>query len=252
MTENGKGNYLYCIVKTECPLRFVCSGVNEAKEEVYTVHAGELAAVTSRCAADTYHFNRSTAIAHQLVIQEVMRRFTVLPVSFGVAAQGEKAIQELLERHRQQFLSQLTYLDNKAEYGVKALWKDKDLPFRQILEERDDIRRYRDEIARRRPSETYEARIQIGRLVQEALVSKRESETRRIVERLKPLAADARVNTPRMDQMVVNAAFLLVKGAETAFDVALQELDKQYDDQMRFRLVGPSPPFNFVNMPISW
>jgi hypothetical protein len=252
MSESEGGKYLYCIIRTGEPVEFPFAGVNGVRERVRTVQAGQLAAVTGNAAVDTYRFTRSTAMAHQSVIQEVMQQFTVLPFSFGTVASSEEEVRELLVRYQEDFLAQLQYHDGKAEYGLKGLWRDKEQPFREILAQREDIRRYRDAIARRSPATTHQDRIQIGRMVQEALEVKREVESRDIVERLRPLAVDVRLNVIFMDQMLLNAAFLLVKGLEPAFEEALRVLDQEYEDRVRFRLVGPSPPFNFVHMPINF
>ncbi len=248
-TDDQGGKYLYCIIKTGKPLEL--PPVN-GEEPVHTIHAADLAAVVSDAGPGPFALTRSTAMAHLLVIQEVMREFAVLPFSFGTVAEGQEKVMELLLRYRQEFLDQLRSLEGKAEFGLKALWRDKDQPFREILAQRQDIRRYRDAIARRPPTETHQDRIELGRMVQEALQTKREAESRRILERLQPLAARVQVNDITMDQTLLNAAFLLVKGTEPVFGEALSSLDQEYQDRLRFRLVGPSPPFNFVHLPISW
>jgi hypothetical protein len=252
MTENGSGKYLYCVIGTERPLELPLTGVNGAQDQVHTIHMGGLAVVVSDARSGSYRFDRSTAMAHQSVIQEVMRRFTTLPFRFGTVADSEEEVRGLLARYGEEFQSRLQYLGDKAEYGLKALWRDREQPFQEILAELEDIRRYRDAIGRRPAAETYQERIQIGRMVKEALEAKREAESRCILERLQPLAAEARVNATLMDEMILNAAFLLVKGTEPPFEEALLALDGEYQGRVRFRLVGPSPPFNFVDMPISW
>jgi len=248
MADKG-GKYLYCIIKAEKPLEL--PRVNGG-EPVHTIHAADLAAVVSDAGPGPCPLTRSTAMAHLQVIQQVMRDFAVLPFSFGMVAEGRDKVMELLLRYRQEFLDQLCSLEGKAEYGLKALWRDKDQPFREILAEREDIRRYRDAIARRPAAQTHRDRIELGRMVQEALQARREVESRRILERLQPLAAGVRMNNIAMEQVLLNAAFLLVQGTELAFGEALGSLDQEYQDRLRFRLAGPAPPFNFVRLPICW
>ena len=252
MTSSGQGKYLYCVISAEGPAEFPVAGVNGAQERVHCIQASGLAVVVSDALSDGYHFTRATVMAHQSVIQELMRSFTVLPFSFGTVASSEEEVRGLLARYREELLSKLSYLEDKAEHELKALWRDKELPFQEIVAELDDIRRYRDAIGRRPPAETYQERIQIGRMVKEALEVKREAESRRILDHLRPLAVEVRVNPILMDQMILNAAFLLEKGTELRLEEALVALDREYQDRVRFRLAGPSPPFNFVSMPISW
>lgn len=252
MQESRPGKYLYCVVRSAKLPAISAPGVNGDVEHIRLIQEGDVAAIVSDARSETYRLTRSTAMAHQLVIQEVMRQSTVLPFSFGTVANGDEEVRGLLNRYQQDFLTQLEYLDSKAEFGLKALWRDKDQPFREILAERDDIRRLRDAVAHRPPAQAYQERIQVGRMVSEALEAKRESETKRIMDRLSPLAVEARVNPVFMDEMVVNAAFLLASGTEVPFEQALHALDGEYGDRVRFRLTEASPPFNFVRMPINW
>ena len=248
-TAETGGKYLYCIIRAEEPFHLPRVDVGQP---VSAIGAAGLAAVVSDASPGQCALTRSTAVAHLRVIQEVMREYAVLPFSFGMVAESEDKVKELLLRYNQEFLDQLASLEGKAEFGLKALWLDKDQPFREILAERQDIRGYRDAIAKRPPAQTHRERVELGRMVQEALQAKREAESRRIIERLQPLAAGVQVSNVTMEQVLLNAAFLLARSTEPAFAEALSSLDRENEDRLNFRLVGPSPPFNFVHLPISW
>jgi hypothetical protein len=47
--------------------------------------------------------------------------------------------------------------------------------------------------------------------------------------------------------MIMNAAFLVARDQEAAFDARVKELGSQYD-KLTFRYTGPWPPYNFVNI----
>jgi hypothetical protein len=51
--------------------------------------------------------------------------------------------------------------------------------------------------------------------------------------------------------MIINAAFLLEKTKEAAFDLKVNELAEKYGDKIKFKYVGTVPPFNFVNIEIN-
>jgi len=72
------------------------------------------------------------------------------------------------------------------------------------------------------------------------------------MERLTPLAVDTRRNNVYGEMMVLNAAFLVEKAREPEFDAAIQALDGEMNNLMTFKYVGPLPPFNFVDLVISW
>lgn len=251
MSKNGEKKYLYCVINTAEPANFNVAGVNGDCERIHSVNVNDIAAIVGDSETDIYRFTRSTAMAHESVIRSVMQNFTVLPFSFGIVANNEKEVTDLLTHYYEEFRTQLQYLEDKTEFDLKALWKDKEQPFQEILAERQDIARYRSSVACRPPAVTYQDRLEIGRMVQEALEAKKKEEGCRILERLRPLAASVQVNATFMDEMLLSAAFLLIKGAEQQFEKALQELDHIYEDKVRFRMVGPTPAFNFVRMPIS-
>ena len=57
----------------------------------------------------------------------------------------------------------------------------------------------------------------------------------------------ARANKPIGEKMIMNAAFLVSREKETAFDAKVKEVGALYD-KLNFRYTGPWPPYNFVNI----
>jgi hypothetical protein len=47
--------------------------------------------------------------------------------------------------------------------------------------------------------------------------------------------------------MIMNAAFLVSRDKETAFDAKVKEVGVLYE-MLNFRYTGPWPPYNFVNI----
>jgi hypothetical protein len=47
--------------------------------------------------------------------------------------------------------------------------------------------------------------------------------------------------------MIMNAAFLVTREQETAFDSKVKEIGVRYD-KLDFKYTGPWPPYNFVNI----
>jgi len=50
------------------------------------------------------------------------------------------------------------------------------------------------------------------------------------------------------DRMIMNAAFLVNRSAEKAFDEGVKELSRRYEHLLAFKYTGPWPPYNFVNI----
>jgi hypothetical protein len=57
----------------------------------------------------------------------------------------------------------------------------------------------------------------------------------------------SRANKPIGDKMIMNAAFLVEREREAAFDTRVKTLGARYDT-LTFRYTGPWPPYNFVNI----
>ena len=124
--------------------------------------------------------------------------------------------------------------------------------FQEIAEENPDIRRLRDATAGKTLDAAYYDRIRLGEMVAEAIQRKRDSQAEWLLGRLSPLACKSKTNAVLGDKMVINAAFLVDRTRETDFDAAIRTLDAELADRHVLKYVGPAPPYNFVNLIISW
>ena len=50
--------------------------------------------------------------------------------------------------------------------------------------------------------------------------------------------------------MICNIAFLIAKDKKEEFELALEQLDKEYTGLINFKLVGPLPPYSFATFEI--
>jgi hypothetical protein len=89
--------------------------------------------------------------------------------------------------------------------------------------------------------------VQYGRLVDGALQSRSEQYVAEIFEALREVCVASRANKPIGDKMIMNAAFLVEREREAAFDARVKALGARYDT-LTFRYTGPWPPYNFVNI----
>lgn len=261
------GKYLYCIIG--CPQertfdvaaigddqgRAECSGGSGMNNAVHTVCYDGLAAVVSDSPAARYETTRKHMMAHEMVLERVMQEFTLLPVRFGTVTESASPVEDvrrLLRDRFQEFGAMLEDMEGRVELGLKALWRDEKAVFAEILAENADMRRLRDSLARKPPQAVRFDGIALGRMVKEALERKRGQEAAQILSPLRPLAEGMRENDTLVDRMVVNAAFLVHRGLVPDFDRAISELDRARGGRMGFKYVGPTPPYNFVNIVVNW
>ena len=241
----GKGRYVYCIIRSDQVLTFGPIGMGEEPAPVYTVRCDDLSAVVSDAPLGVLDPTRDNVLAHQRVNETVMREHTVLPMSFGTVFKTRDDVQAFLKSAYRAFSDVIDKMEAKLEFGLKVLW-DRDAVIREIEEEDEDIHRLKNEIAAQKGS-TYFARMQYGRLIDAALQAKSERYVGEIFERLRDVSVAARANKPIGDRMILNAAFLVSRDSEEAFDARVKQLGATHD-KLTFKYTGPWPPYNFVNI----
>jgi hypothetical protein len=244
-TGTSRGKYVYCIVDSGDPLRFGPIGIGADPSEVYTVHYKSLAAVVSDAPLEVLDSTRENVLAHERVNETVMREHTVIPMSFGTIFKTREDIVELLRSAAEAFGDVLNKMQNKLEFGLKVLW-DRDQAVREVEAEDEDISRLKKEISGQK-GPTYFARMQYGRLIDAALQARSERYVAEILEQLREVSVASRVNKPIGDKMIMNAAFLISRDQETAFDAKVKSIASRFD-KLTFKYTGPWPPYNFVNI----
>ena len=245
-SDNGvHGQYVYCIIQSESPLTFGPLGIGHDPAEVHTVHFKNLAAVVSATPMVVHDPTRENVLAHQRVNETVMLQHTVLPMSFGTVFKTTNDIVELLRSAYDAFTDVLQKMRDKVEFGLKVLW-DRDQIIREIEDQDEDIRRLKDEISTQKGS-TYFARMQYGRMIEAALQARSEQFVDDIFRSLRDVAVASRSNKPIGDRMIMNAAFLVSRDREQAFDARVKEIGQRHP-QLTFKYTGPWPPYNFVNI----
>jgi len=244
-TAEPRGKYVYCIIRSNDPLRFGPLGIGADPADVHTINFKDIAAVVSDTPIEVHDPTRENVLAHERVNETVMRKFTVIPMSFGTVFKTREDIIELLRSAYDAFHDVLVKMQDKLEFGVKVLW-DREVMIRLIEEQDEDVRRLKNEISGQKGS-TYFARMQYGRLVDAALQHLSEKYVSDLFEALRDVAVASRANKPIGDKMIMNAAFLVSRDKETAFDQKIKAIGARYD-KLTFKYTGPWPPYNFVNI----
>ena len=241
----SRGKYVYCIIEAAEPLGFGPVGIGADPSEVYTVHYKNLGAVVSDAPLEVLDSTRENVLAHERVNETVMREHTVIPMSFGTVFKTREDIIELLRSAAEAFGDVLNKMQNKLEFGLKVLW-DRDQAVREVESEDEDISRLKKEISGQK-GPTYFARMQYGRLVDAALHSRSERYVAVVLEELRDVSVASRINKPIGDKMIMNAAFLISRDQEQAFDAKVKSIASRFD-KLTFKYTGPWPPYNFVNI----
>jgi len=245
-----EGKYIYCIIETRGERNFGPIGIGRRGDEVLTIGYDNLSMVVSNYPITKITANRENMLAHQKAIEKVMNEFdSVLPVRFGTIAAGADEIRNLLDRRYREFKDTLIDMDHKVELGVKGIWKDMNVIFNEIVEENQTIKCLKEAI-KKESDPNVQAKIDVGKLVKEALQIKKEKQAEEIVDRLRRASFEYKLNKTIGDGMFINAAFLVNKGRVKEFDNIMDDLGDECEDRMKCMYAGPLPVFNFVNIVI--
>ncbi len=246
VSEEGK--YLYGIIATYEERNFGPIGIGGRGDEVGTIAYRDISAVVSNSPMARYVVSKENLMAHERVIERVMKEFTVLPVRFCTVATNAEEIRRFLEFRYLELKHLLRDLDGKVELGVKALWRKMEIIFQEVVDEQEEIKRLKAEAAGTPSRHAHAQQIAIGQMVQAALGVKKEREAEDLLAGLKRASVESRLNRTVGDKMLLNAAFLVDRGREREFDELVERLDLRYRERIKFVYVGPVAPYNFVNI----
>jgi len=248
---NKEGQYIYCIIAMSQERNFGPIGIGGRGDEVLTIGYEDLSMVVSNHPMTRFVVSRENMLAHQKVIEEVMKEFDgVLPVRFGTVAASADEVRNLLDRRCREFTTTLKAMDHKVELGVKGRWLDMGAVFKEITDENKELKSLKEKLQNDTGKKNIQAKMEAGRMVEKALAKKKEQEAEDIVDALRRTASDCKLNKTIGDAMFINAAFLVDKGREKEFDNIMDDLIKKHKDRMKFMYAGPLPPYNFVNIVI--
>ena len=246
MKEEGK--YIYGIIGTNEARDFGAMGVGSRDDTVSTVSHQGVSAVISNFPMGSYDLTRQNLMAHQIVVERVMRDHTVLPMRAFTVASSAEEVRDFLRKNYRELTGLLKDMDNKVELGLAGSWRDMPAIFREIASEDREVSKSKDEMTAAGGPQTLEQRVALGQKVASALEARKEREREEILRPLRRIAVTVRNNDVHGDPMVFNSAFLVDRSREKEFDGCVDELDKEYGQRMRFRYIGPVPPYNFVDL----
>ena len=245
----ASGVYVYCIIECAEPRGFGKIGIGGRGDEVYTVHYRDLAAVVSRAPLQVYDPTRENALTHEHVNEVVMidNGFTPVPMSFGTLFKTEEDTIEFLKDTYDALRDVLQKMKDKLEFGLKVNW-DRESVLAEIEKDNEELRKLKAEIESNQQSSTYFARMQLGRLVEQALADKSDAYVREIYDYLRDAAIASRHNKVIGDKMIMNAAFLVPREKAKFFDDKIRDINARYEGKLTFKETGPWPPYNFVTI----
>lgn len=244
--------YVYCIADLGRQRSFGSVGIGARREEVTALPYRDIAAVVSDSPLTRYRVNYENSAAHERAIEAVFAHHTVLPVRFGTLAEDDGDVRAMLELEYGEYRALLDAMQGKMEVGLKAVF-DEQLIYREIVASSPEISRRREAVAKLPPGQAHWQLVEIGRMVEEALEAEKARVREEIMQALGGACCDFRL-TDRLlgERMIMNAAFLVERAGEAAFEQQVDALAVRYGEQIKFKYVTGFPPFNFVCLVVRW
>jgi Fe2+ transport system protein B len=138
-------------------------------------------------------------------------------------------------------------LKGKIELGVKVLWIE-DAVVKEMESRGKDFQEFKKKIVDSLAKEDQNTKLKIGKLVESIVKEWEKKYVPNIYSSLQEIATDSRLNQPIGIKMLLNSSFLVDKNKEKDFDNRVNELAQKYENKLKFKYVGPVPPYNFVNL----
>jgi gas vesicle protein GvpL/GvpF len=243
-----EGRYVYGVIESHGQQgSFGHSNLGGGNEEVYTVRHDDLAAVVSHTPIFIFDPTRDNVLAHEHVVEAVMKNHTIIPMSFGTVFRTDDDVRAVLKSIYPSLKEALGQMAGKLEFGLKVTW-DRDRIMEELQREHDEIHRFHQELTRKHLQTTYFARMHLGRMIDKALAGLAADYVREIYDGLRNVCLASCNNKPIGDKMIMNAAFLVLKARESDFDAAVDRMARKFDNRLTFKSTGPWPPYNFVNI----
>ncbi|MBL7113638.1 MAG: GvpL/GvpF family gas vesicle protein [Bacteroidales bacterium] len=249
------GKYIYCIIASDYDINLGPIGVGGRSDLVTTIGFDGLCMVVSDhplSPAQSGIVNPENMLAHQKVIEEVMKEFrSVLPIRFGTIAATPDEIRNLLNRRYSEFMELLKQFENKVELNVRGVWKNMGMIYKEIDKEHVELQKIRAEIEKLHDQVKRNLKIaEAGKLIEQALIEKKKEESEKIIDAFRKSMFEFKHNKTSGDAMFMNTAFLVNSGREVEFDNIMADLGVKYQDRSDFVYTAPLPIFNFIDLKI--
>ncbi len=218
---------------------------------VYTLGDGRHAAVVSDIPNRRIRPERRRVAAHHEVLKRLMAVGSVLPMSFGLIADGPDAVRRILGLNRAAFTAQLRRVRGKVEMGTRVVW-DKSNIYEYFVLTHPELKTYRDRLFRGGREPSREEKIALGRRFDSVLSAARAEVTEKITMQMQPRCVELVVDEPRSEREAVNLACLVDRDRQKDFEQGVIEAAALFDDDFAFDFNGPWPPHHFVDIQLTY
>lgn len=244
--RQDKGVYVYGILPADIELAADMPGIGAHPGLLRVVRRAGLAALVSEVDLSARPGSPDDRQAHREILDATAAEVPVLPLRFGTILPSEDAVAgELLAAHHDAFADALEQLEGRAQFLVTGRYVEKALAD-EVVSRDKQAAQLRDRIDGSDPGAARDARIEFGEILQEAVAARREKDTRAVQEAMAGVCVASAVREPSHDLDAVRVAFLVAADEESEVERVVDELAREWEGQVRLRLLGPMAAYDFV------
>jgi len=258
-----EGTYIYCLIGKAEKTDLGLNGLNGAT--LGLIPYKDINAVVSEMPVINFdRFDKEIldhyVAIHQQVNEELMsakggsasdgKYYDVVPMAFGIIAPNIVEVSRIMERAYLQFKAALKKIKGKAEFVVQVWWDQKKL-LSDLVRTTPEIQELKEELLTKDKILGLPLKLKLGKLIQQKAEVWREACLKDIQATLSSCSHDFTLNKLMGEEMIANFSFLVEKTRESELDRKMQELGRKYEGRLRFKYIGPMPPYSFVNINLS-
>lgn len=237
--------YLYGIVLSESEAPIGVEGVQG--NPVSTIPFGPVAALVGDLESTDELGTSEDLRTHTFVLDSMSQSGPVLPAGFGTVISGDAAIcTDVLEPRQDEYYEALRQLSGHGQYTLLVRY-ERDAVLQGILADNPDAVWLREAIVGTSEDETRTQRAQLDDIVVTTMESSKPAEAGPILDQLGSVSTRMCLREIREADDVVEVALLVRHDAVTRCNSLIGKLAEQSPDRLRFRLVGPEAPYDFVD-----
>jgi hypothetical protein len=240
------GVYVYGIVEAgDARVPPGLTGLDD--EPVRLVTHGDVAAAVSPVALERPAGRRAEVMAHSRVLEALAATGPVVPVQFGsIVGDVETVTHELLDPGAERWTGLLEALHDRAQLNLRVTYHE-DVVLAEVVAEDADVARLRERTRGVPDDVAHGDRVRLGQLVSQALERKRAQDAELVLGLVLPHAVSYDTRERGDVDHLLDVALLVDDAKRADLEDALEGLAEAMHERARFRIMGPVPPYDFVD-----
>jgi hypothetical protein len=216
-------------------------------EPVRLVTHGDVAAAVSPVALARPPGRRAEVMAHSRVLEALAATGPVVPVRFGsIMGDVETVTHELLDPGADRWTGLLEALRDRAQLNLRVTYHE-DVVLAEVVAEDADVARLRERTRGVPDDVAHGDRVRLGQLVSQALERKRAQDAELVLGLVLPHAVSYDTRERGDVDHLLDVALLVDDAKRADLEDALEGLAEAMHERARFQLMGPVPPYDFVD-----